>query len=270
MKTGFNATSIAAYITLLYTKTTDTAESPVKLVGSKDLYTTALENGFTGTFSEFLIEMKGPKGEKGRPGRDGTVEFELLTELQRESLKGESQLTTMESGNLIKENINEDTVIINRPLAINTFEKETYNIYGTGDNKIKIKPTKLVETAPADTDEYQVVEVDDNSNPFKDGSVISRFKLGNDLNDVVGGGTIDTLNNNKYTFKEVDGIKYLDNIITTAAAYMKTPVIEVGTSFTINFKFKLSTKGPFETAILHFKNVEVAVYLGEIGYVLVL
>ena len=49
---------------------------------------------------------------------------------------------------------------------------------------------------------------------------------------------------------------------------MKTPVIEVGTSFTINFKFKLSTKGPFETAILHFKNVEVAAYLGEIGYVL--
>ena len=33
MKTGFNATSIAAYITLQYTKTTDTAESPVRLVG---------------------------------------------------------------------------------------------------------------------------------------------------------------------------------------------------------------------------------------------
>lgn len=33
MKTGFNATSIAAYITLLYTKTTDTAESPVRLIG---------------------------------------------------------------------------------------------------------------------------------------------------------------------------------------------------------------------------------------------
>ena len=37
MKTGFNATSIAAYITLLYTKTTDTSSSPVR-----SLYTGSL------------------------------------------------------------------------------------------------------------------------------------------------------------------------------------------------------------------------------------
>lgn len=47
---------------------------------------------------------------------------------------------------------------------------------------------------------YQIVEVDDNSDPFKDGSVVSRYKLDTDLTPSVGEGSINTLNNNTYSF----------------------------------------------------------------------
>ena len=49
-------------VTILYTKTTDTAESPVRLVGSKDLFNTMKDKGFEGSYEDFLIEMKGPDG----------------------------------------------------------------------------------------------------------------------------------------------------------------------------------------------------------------
>ena len=232
----------------------------------KSAYELWLDEGNSGTLSDFMESIKGQNGLPGRAGRDGTVEFDLLTELQKESLKGESQLKTMESGNLIKESIDGDTLIINKPLAYNSFDNDTFNIYGTGDNKIKIKPTNLVDRAPMDTDEFQITEVDIRNNPLKDGSVVSRYALENDLAPSVGNGSINTLNNNTYSFKEVDGVKYLDTIIKTTSAYMKSPVINVGTNFTINFKFKSSSTT--NAAILHFKNVEVVIWNGKLGYIL--
>ena len=218
---------------------------------------------------EWLDSLKGQNGLPGRAGRDGTVEFDLLTALQKESLKGESQLTYIESGNLIRENIDGNSLIINKPLALNSFDNETFNIYGTGDNKIRIKPTNLVDRAPVDTDEFQMVKIDKRSDPFKDGSVVSRFALESDLIPSVGGGSISTLTNNKYSFKEVGGVKYLDTILATNAAYMKSSAINVGTNFTINFKFKTSnTTNTALAAILHFKNVEIFIYNGKIGYIL--
>jgi hypothetical protein len=84
MKTGFNATSIAAYITLLYTKIIDTAESPIRLIGAqaKSNYDLWLENGNTGTLSDFMETNRGEKGA------DGNVAFESLTPGQQTSLVG--------------------------------------------------------------------------------------------------------------------------------------------------------------------------------------
>ena len=48
---------------------------------------------------------------------------------------------------------------------------------------------------------------------------------------------------------------------------MKSSAINVGTSFTINFKFKASTI-PIHAVILHFNNVEIAILNNMIGYVL--
>ena len=241
----------------------------INVVGAgKSAYELWLEEGNSGTLSDFMESIKGQNGLPGRPGRDGTVEFDLLTALQKESLKGESQLTYMESGNLIKENIDENSLIINKPLAdLNSLNNETFNIYGTGNNKIKIKPTILVDRAPVDTDEFQIVEIDNRNDPFKDGSVVSRFALESDLIPSVGGSSINTLTNNTYSFKEVGGVKYLDTTLATSAAYMKSSAIEVGTNFTINFKFKASTI-PVLAVMLHFKNVEIAILHNKIGYVL--
>ena len=240
----------------------------INIVGvGKSAYELWLDEGNSRTLTDFMESIKGQKGLPGRPGRDGTVAFDALTGLQKESLKGESQLTTMESGNLIKENIDKYSLIINKPLAFNAFDKETYNIYGTGDNKIKIKPTKLVETTPVDTDEYQMVDIEVRNDPFKDSSVVSRYALENNLLPSVGASTIDTLNNTTYSFKEVAGVKYLDTKLATSAAYMKSSAINVGASFTINFKFKASTI-PILAVILHFNNVEIAILNNKIGYVL--
>ena len=92
MKTGYNATSIAAYITLRYTKTTDIPESPVKLVGQrgedgKSTYRIALDNYVIPqdmTEEEFVTWSKGDKGQ------DGTVTFDELTPNQMNMLKGDN------------------------------------------------------------------------------------------------------------------------------------------------------------------------------------
>lgn len=59
---GNNRTNMNGYFTLKYTKTTDTAESPVRLVGGKDVFDTMKDRGFEGSYEDFLIEMKGPEG----------------------------------------------------------------------------------------------------------------------------------------------------------------------------------------------------------------
>ena len=62
LATGTNRTNMKAYVTVEYTKTTDTVNSPVRLVGSKDLFNTIKDKGFEGSYEDFLIEMKGPDG----------------------------------------------------------------------------------------------------------------------------------------------------------------------------------------------------------------
>lgn len=87
MKTGFNATSIAAYITLLYTKITDTAESPVRLIGGepKSNYDLWLEDGNTGTLSDFIEATRGLKGAEGAEGAEGKSAYEVYTETTKDS-----------------------------------------------------------------------------------------------------------------------------------------------------------------------------------------
>ena len=82
-----------AYKEITTTGTGVTIQGP-KGDDGKSAYQIAVDNGYVGTESEWLVSLKGDKGEtgpqgpKGDKGADGTMSFTDLTEDQKESLRG--------------------------------------------------------------------------------------------------------------------------------------------------------------------------------------
>ena len=157
-----NQTTTYGKFVLRYTKISDTPNSPVKLIGGegkegKSAYEVWLDNGNFGSEDDFLNSLK---------GQDGNVEFNLLTETQKDQLRGiqgpkglgfDIKKAFPNTNSMIQSLQTEiyedaDIVYVENELSFDYINKINFYISPTGDDNIgdgtKNNPWKTLKRCP--------------------------------------------------------------------------------------------------------------------------
>ena len=148
------------YCAIKYTKTADTALSPVALVGSTK------------------------RGLPGPAGQDGSVSFNDLTPEQVEELTRNKYVRTRTSNNFLYYNKNENTAYLDIAPSQN-LRIESMKVKTEEDVEYDISATQVIDE-PNDIGEYRYGNIDYKTDIFGDGSCIAYFPLRDNLREVEG------------------------------------------------------------------------------------
>lgn len=171
------------YLTFIYTKTTDNASSPVRLIAgigdsAYDIWLQDPSNAGK-TVEEYRASMKGARGLPGPKDQDGSVSFNDLTEEQVEELTRNKYVRVRESNNFLYYNKNNNTAYLDIAPSQN-LRIESIKVKTVEDVEYDVPATQIIGE-PNEIGEYRYINIDHKTDIFDDGSCVAFFPLTSDV-----------------------------------------------------------------------------------------